>query len=129
MRTRFLLGALLAVRCFGWHEPHVTMSRAALQSLPEAVRHFVATEAGNISEVYSFYPDRYRNASPPEKAFMERFCVLPDGRQIHNVTWNKAADAASVEYLFEGMIASLFAGDSTAMARYAGTLAHLLEDS
>ncbi len=51
------------------------------------------------------------------------------GKQIHNVTWDKSSDVESVQYLFEGMIASLRAGDSSATARYAGTLAHLLEDS
>jgi hypothetical protein len=41
---------------------------------------------------------------------MRRFCERPEGGQIHNVTWEKARDVESVEYLFEGIPASLRAG-------------------
>lgn len=129
MRASMLLFCLLANPCFGWHDPHITISRAAIDSLPLILRQMLAGEGVNIAELYSFYPDRYRNAAPMERAFMKRYCELPGGKQIHNVTWDKTFDVETVQYLFEGMVESLRAGDASALARYAGTLAHLSEDS
>jgi hypothetical protein len=129
MRIRLAVLALLAAAGAAWHEPHISITRAAIEALPASVRGLLAGEAENLAQLYSFYPDRYRNASPAEREYMSRFCELPGGRQIHNVTWDKAQDVQSVEYLFGGILAGLRAGESADVARYAGTLAHLIEDS
>jgi hypothetical protein len=126
---RLVTCTLVAAVCVAWHDPHVTITRAAIQSLPEGLRGLLADDEENIAQLYSFYPDRYRNASLAEQTVMRRFCELPGGIQIHNVTWDKARDIKAVEYLFDGIIASLGDGQPGVAARYAGTLAHLLEDS
>ncbi|MCI0418573.1 MAG: hypothetical protein L0312_05015, partial [Acidobacteria bacterium] len=121
--------ALLLLQCFAWHEPHATMTRAAISSLPKAMRQTLGAEAENLSEVYCWYPDRYRNAGSLERTAMRVYCEKPDGKIIHNVTWRRQEDLESLEYLLNRIIAHIRQGEPTKAAQYAGTLAHLLEDS
>jgi len=118
-----------AVSAHAWHDPHVSITRAAIASLPPALRAALGGEAESISQVYSFYPDRYGNASAMERAAMRRYCETAAGRSIHNITWDRAEDRAALEHLFEGTIAGLRAGKISEAAQYVGVMAHLLEDS
>lgn len=132
----------LAVVCaYGWHTPpHQQMTRAALASLPERMRGALGPEAEALAAIYCMYPDRYRelerfgpqsrnNPGPTDRSEMRVYCETPNNKVIHNVTWDRADDVAAIEYLLNGFISRINAGDRTAAAKYLGTLAHLLEDS
>jgi len=120
----FAVGGLTA-----WHDPaHGRITRAALLSLPPAARQQWAAESDRLISRYCLYPDIYGGAKPDEKARMKIFCEVA-GRPIHNVTWKRAEDLQSLEYLLRNIIESIRSGNSVAAAQYAGTLAHYLEDS
>jgi hypothetical protein len=85
-------------------------------------------QAERLAVEFSLYPDAYHNASPETRAEMRRFCEVR-GRAIHNVTWNRQQDIESIEYLTTGIAGAMRSGDVDAALRFAGVLAHLLEDS
>jgi hypothetical protein len=79
---------------------------------------------------YCHYPDLYDPAGDVKRAAALRvYCVKPDGKSIHNVTWQRQEDTESLEYLLKGMVSSLGADRLREAAQYAGVLAHFLEDS
>lgn len=130
MKARLAVVALLvAGSSRAWHDPvHARITRAALGSLPPAMQRQWAAESERLIVRYCLYPDIYANASPDDRARMKPYCEVA-GRAIHNVTWKRFDDLASLEYLLENVIGSVRSGDSAAGAQFAGTLAHLVEDS
>jgi hypothetical protein len=119
----------LASTLWAWHDPvHELITRAALQSLPQALRQQWTAEASNLTRRYCLYPDIYANADPAEKARLKIFCET-GGRPIHNVTWKRAEDLQSLEYLLRNVSDGIRSRDGATAAQYAGTLAHFIEDS
>jgi hypothetical protein len=121
-----LFGAALA---FAWHDPvHALITRAALLSLPPEMSQFWGAESDPLITGYSLYPDEYHNASAERKAAMRPYCEV-NGHAIHNVTWKRAEDIESLEYLLAKLVDNIRSRNISAAAQYAGTLAHMLEDS
>lgn len=122
--------ALLAISlCQAWHDPvHARITRAALRSLPTAMQQPWAAQADRLIVEYSLYPDAYAHVPAETRDSMRRFCSVR-GRNIHNVTWDRQEDIESLDYLTDGIIQSMHGADPQAAAKFAGVLAHLLEDS
>jgi hypothetical protein len=126
---RIVAACLFAAPSFAWHDPvHALITRAALLSLPAEASQFWGVESNRLATRYSLYPDEYYNASAERKAAMRPYCEVK-GRAIHNVTWKRAEDIESLEYLLGKLVDSIRSRDVVSAAQYAGTLAHLLEDS
>lgn len=133
----FSLALLLSSYSYAWWHPHVLITRAAVLSLPAPMLQRLGSEpTKNLIEVYSYYPDHYRSAGPQgnspdasKRTAMRIYCEKPDGKAVHNVTWRRQEDLESLEYVLNGMIAHIRQDEPTKAAQYAGTLAHLLEDS
>ena len=112
-----------------WHDPaHALITRAALLSLPAEMRQSFGDQTDALITRYSLYPDEYHGASGERKTAMREYCEV-NGRPIHNVTWKRAEDLESLEYLLGKLIDRIRARDVAAMSQYAGTLAHMVEDS
>jgi hypothetical protein len=136
-----LFFVMVASSASAWHTPpHQQITRAALDSLPVALQEKLGLEKEMIIWVNCMYPDRYRglaqqgpekdpNPGPRDRAQMKIYCEMPDGRQIHNVTQNRAEDLASFEHLLQSIATEVRRDNITAAACYMGTLAHLIEDS
>jgi hypothetical protein len=121
-----LLGASIAL---AWHDPaHARITQAALRSLPAQMRQFWTAQMDALITRYSLYPDEYHGATSERKAAMREYCEVK-GRPIHNVTWKRGEDIESLEYLLGKLIEGIRSGDAPGTAQYAGTLAHMLEDS
>lgn len=127
-RTAVLLLALCCT-CSGWHDPHVAITRAAIRSLPALDQQWLGPEAEHIIEIYCWNPDRYFNIAAAERPSMRMYSERPDGVRIHNVTWERKGDLATLQYVFGELIGRLRAGRRTEAAQFAGTMAHLVEDS
>ena len=104
------------------------MTKAALLSLTAEMSQFWAPERLNLITTYSLYPDMYHNAPAERKAAMREYCEVR-GRPIHNVTWKRNEDIESIEYLLGKLIEKIRSREVSGAAQYAGTLAHMLEDS
>ena len=115
---------------WGWHDPvHALITRAALESLPSRMQEKWAPFAEPLARQYSLYPDRIRGAREPEVSRLRVYCVKPDGKSIHNVTWEQEEDLKSLEFSLGGMVRAIREGKMEAAAQHAGVLAHFLEDS
>ncbi len=88
-----------------------------------------AAEAEQLAALYSLYPDYFGSGTESQRSELRIYCVKPDGKPIHNVTWKRGEDLESLEYALNGIIAGLRKRDAASAARYAGVLAHFLEDS
>lgn len=108
------------------------MTRAAVLSLPAAMQEIWAGEKEDLIQKYCMFPDNFRayyNKKDDRWKPLQIYCAKPDGKWIHNITGDRAEDLASLEYVMNGVITSLRAGDVQSAAKYAGVLAHSLEDS
>ena len=127
-----LLPALLCVAApaWAWHDPvHEMITRQALGSLPAAMRQMWATYTDALAREYSLYPDHFRGAPEAERERLRPYCLKPDGKPIHNVTWEQEDDLKSLQFSLNGIIAGVRAGKMDAATQHAGVLAHFLEDS
>jgi len=136
----WLLALLLVAPCPAWDTlPHQRITRAALETLPKAQLRRLGSEAAPLIEIYCIFPDRYeemqrygfvRNSPGPRTAAeIQPYCVRPDGQPIHGATGDRETDAKSLVYLFERIRTNLSANRPGEVARYAGVLAHFIEDS
>jgi len=131
MRTLFAAACLLyALPGSAWHDPvHEMITRHALGSLPAPMQQKWAPYTDALARAYSLYPDHFHGAKEPELSRLRLYCVKPDGKPIHNVTWQQDDDLKSLEFSLQGIIDSIRAGKMDVATQHAGVLAHFLEDS
>lgn len=130
----FLLLVASVLPCAAWHNaPHYQITRAAVLSLPDSFQELWGLEKENLIYAYCMLPDHFRNHVNRNNEAgwkpMEPYCVKPDGNKIHNITWDRAEDLASLEYVMHGIISGLRNHDAEDSAKHAGVLAHFVEDS
>jgi hypothetical protein len=119
--------------------PHQIITKAALDALPEPFLSRLGPEVEPLVSLYCIFPDRYeemelygfvRNSPGPQNASEIRvYCVHPDGHPVHGATGDREMDRDSLVYLLEGITANLARPRPAEAARYAGVLAHFIEDS
>jgi hypothetical protein len=123
-------GLLLSAAGLAWHDPvHELITRNALGSLPARMQQKWAPFADRLAREYSLYPDRIHGAKEPELSRLRLYCVKPDGKPIHNITWEPEDDVKSLAYSLHGIIEAMRGGRIDVATQHAGVLAHFLEDS
>lgn len=137
---RLLLLLMFARAALPWEGgPHRAMTRAALDSLPPARVAAFGSEAAALAGTYCMLPDYYtamtnygfRAPRPAPQSIDEvvPYCLRPDREPVHSATWDRQEDLASLLFLYERILGALRARRPAEAARYAGVLAHFLEDS
>ena len=119
--------------------PHQKITRAALDALPKNVLARFGDQAGALSSIYCLYPDRYtemtefgfvrKSEGPKSPEEIRAYCVRPDGGLVHGATGDRDTDMESLIFLFERMLSSFAENRPVEAAKYAGVLAHFVEDS
>ncbi|HEX5006372.1 MAG TPA: hypothetical protein VFV70_04625 [Hyphomonadaceae bacterium] len=119
--------------------PHQRITRAALDILPKRHLDRFGSELQSLSEIYSILPDRYvemvhygfvrKSPGPQNVAEIRVYCVRPDGQPVHGATGDRESDTVSLVFLLERIAASLAKKRAGEASRYAGVLAHFVEDS
>ncbi len=91
---------------FSWNDrPHEQITQAAILSLPLDFQHKLGPEEKELIHNYCHYPDLYDPAGDVKRAAALRvYCVKPDGKSIHNVTWQRQEDTESLELVVCGQI-------------------------
>jgi len=121
---------LLGSVCQAWHDPvHEAITRCAVGSLPAAMQRKWAPVLDQLARRYSLYPDLIHGAHEPDLSAMRPYCIKPDGKPIHNITWQPEDDLRSLTFSLNGIVEAMRAGDVEKAAQHAGVLAHFLEDS
>ena len=139
-RATLLCFLLAPWPCTAWDTvPHQRITKAALDSLPKAVLARFGDEAAALAAIYCLYPDRYeemvrfgfvrKSAGPRSPEEIRAYCVRPDGQPVHGATGNRDTDMGSLIYLFERILTSFSENRPSEAAKYAGVLAHFIEDS
>lgn len=129
-RTATALAALLLIgaRAWGWGGPHGTITQAALQALPAWQREALGDECAPLGSLYCIIPDLvYTRKDLRPYAMMDS---RPGVTYISNLHL-PATQPENHELLchFVGRAVTALQTNAVAdAARYAGTLAHLLED-
>jgi hypothetical protein len=111
---------LAALPSFAWEgAPHRAMTRAALDSLPPALRALFGSELPFIAQTYCMLPDYYtamlnygfRAPKPAPQSLDDvlPFCQRPDRETIHSATWDRHEDLASLIFLYESILKRLYA--------------------
>jgi hypothetical protein len=140
MRLIVWLLLLVGLPCRAWDTlPHQKITKAAVDSLPNAYLSRLGSEVKPLIEIYCILPDRYEEMegfgfvrnSPGSRDVSEigPYCVRPDGQHIHGATGDREMDTASIVYLFERILTSLSEARSGEAARYSGVLSHFIADS
>jgi hypothetical protein len=123
----------------GWYTPpHQTITKAALDSLPAGVTRRFGAELAPLINIYSIYPDLFeemehygfarRGPGPRSVSEIRDYCMRPSGELVHGPTGERENDLAALMFLFERISGALAAGQQAEGAKYAGVLAHFIED-
>lgn len=122
---------------------HRLTTKAAVDVLPEWQRKLWEPEAQNLAEIYSSYADNYKH----NKEGISQFVEFPDGtvpdfhmpqlRHKHHYDYaidywefpfyDKALN--TLNYFGEKIVESIKNEDITSAAKFAGTIAHYIEDN
>lgn len=135
----FLL-LMFAPGASGWEGgPHRAMTRAALDSLPAARLTAFGPELAALAQTYCMLPDYYtaminygfRAPKPAPQSLDEAlpYVLRPDREPVHSASWDRQDDLATLVFLYERILESLRLRRPADVARFAGVLAHFLEDS
>jgi len=128
------VGCLMIVAAAGigdahaWGGPHVTITRAALATLPESQSRQFGDEWSQLGSLHCLIPDRvYADKEIATYAMMDS---RPGKTYLVNLHLpaTQPENFEVLQYFMEKGVAAMRAGDLKDAARYAGTLAHVLED-
>lgn len=124
-------------------QAHALTTLAAMEALPAWERRLWAQETGNLAETYSLYGDTYA----VRKQELAPFVELPDGSvpdfYMAKLRWKHHCDAAidyweapfydkalaTFRHFSERIAGAIRREDIASAARFAGTMAHYIEDN
>jgi hypothetical protein len=131
----FLIPVFLAVcfitprSSFGWGQPHLAITKAALETLPAWEKAKLGAELAPLGANYCLIPDNvFTDKENAKYAAMESLPGEVYVKKLHLPVPEQQGNLETVRYFMEKAVASLKAGSVSDAARYMGTLCHLIED-
>lgn len=133
MRRPALLSFALALvaatpAAFGWGEPHLAITKAAVASLPDWQREVLGEEAKGLGDGYCLIPDNvYTDRKNARFAAMDS---RPGEAYLLNLHLPalQPENFATLSYFMGKAVEALRARDVAAAARFMGTVCHQIED-
>ncbi|MDR3402651.1 MAG: NPCBM/NEW2 domain-containing protein [Chthoniobacter sp.] len=113
---------------FGWGEPHLAITKAALEALPPWQKELLGEEAAKLGSDYCLIPDHvYTDTENAKFAMMddkprERYLLI-----LH-LPAQQPENLETMRYFMGKAVDALRAGHTADAARYMGTVCHQLED-
>jgi len=113
---------------WGWGSPHAAITQAALSTLPEWQREALGEEYTKLGSEYCYIPDWI--FSHPEYQPYARSLAKPDVVYLLSLHLpeDQAQNYETIRDFFGRAVEQLRAGNRADAAKFAGTVAHLLED-
>lgn len=135
MKTPFLQLILILVltllpmaASFGWGEPHLAITRGALEVLPAWQKEMLGAELEPLGSRYCLIPDEvYTDKENAKYAMMEAEPGKVYLLKLH-LPATQPENLEVLRYFMEKAVIALKAGNKGDAARYMGTICHLLED-
>lgn len=133
-----LVWALIVVCCspaFSWGVTHRDSTRAACAALPEWQQEVWRDDMGKLVKSYCLLPDQAGGKGPHVEREVRPFLYFDKkGWLLHyfppeSYAANRLRTTRGFEWVVSKIISSLQAGQTDHAARYAGGLAHVLEDA
>jgi hypothetical protein len=117
--------ALLALtqQAWSWGEPHRTIARAVVQTLPAWQRDLIKAEIKDYTYTYCLYPDSAPN-DPVTKPY-----VMPGAGMGMHLPQSRIQNQAILDYYFPLVARNLATNNIREAMRQFGSLTHYLEDS
>lgn len=123
-----LLGPIGPTRTWAWGEPHSTITRAALATLPDWQKQTLGEEWIALGAQHCLIPDRvYADRDLAKYATMEGRTTGVYLVTLH-LPGTQTENFEVLRYFIDKAVEALRIGSTRDAARYAGTLVHALED-
>lgn len=135
MKTSFLqpilalvLTLLPVAASFGWGEPHLAITRGALDVLPSWQKEMLGAELEPLGSRYCLIPDEvYTDKENAKFAMMDSEPGKVYLLKLH-LPATQTENLEALRYFMEKAVMALKAGNKGDAARYMGTICHQLED-
>jgi hypothetical protein len=135
MRTFHALTFLISIlvllprAVFAWGEPHLAITRAALEVLPPWEKELLGAELAPLADDYCLIPDHvYTDKANAKFAAMDNSPGEVYVRKLHLPVPEQAGNLETVSYFMAKAVASVEAGNIGDAARFMGTICHFTED-
>ena len=113
----------------GWGQPHLAITRGALEVLPAWQKELLGPELAALGDRYCMIPDHvFTDKENARFAQMESSPGVVYLEKLHLPQPTQSANLETVRYFVDKAVASWKTGATGDAARYLGTLCHLIED-
>ncbi|MES2594433.1 MAG: NPCBM/NEW2 domain-containing protein [Verrucomicrobiota bacterium] len=125
-----LLGlAVMPHEARAWGQPHLAITKAALDTLPAWQKELLGAEFKELAAKHCLIPDNvYTDKENAKYATMESSPGEVYLQKLHLPQAEQTVNRESLRYFMEKAVTSLKDGKVSDAARYMGTICHVLED-
>ncbi len=126
-----LLSALALVprESLAWGEPHIAITKAAVEVLPPWQKEILGVELAPLGDSYCLIPDKvYSDIENAKFAMMDSQPGKAYVLKLHLPAAEQAENLETLRYFIGKAVAALQAGEVGNAARFMGTICHLIED-
>lgn len=121
--------ALLPRLTLAWGEPHLAITKAALDVLPDWQKQTLGAELDRLAGNYCLIPDNvYTDKDNAKYATMDRHPGEVYLKKLHLPVAEQTENRETLHYYLDKAVTALKAGQVADAARYMGTICHVLED-
>jgi hypothetical protein len=114
---------------FGWGEPHLAITKAALEVLSSWQKEVLGAELTRLADDYCLIPDHvYTDKENAKFAMMDSHPGEVYLKKLHLPVSEQAENLETIRYFMEKAVESLKAGKTGDAARFMGTICHTIED-
>ena len=124
-----ILVLLTAHSALAWGEPHLAITKAAIEVLPDSDKPALGDEWQALGANYCLIPDHvFSDKANAKFATMDIHPGEVYLKRLHLPLPDQADNLVTVRYFVSKIMTTLEAGNAGDAARYMGTLCHLIED-
>ncbi len=129
MNKLLLIASMLPlVSAFGWGEPHMAITKAALAVLPAAQQELLGAEREPLGSNFCLIPDNvYTDKDNRKYAMMDSLPGEIYVKKLH-LPLQQPENLETLQYFMGKAVESVKAGKIGDAARYMGTICHTIED-
>lgn len=129
LTTCLIAYAALPASLLAWGEPHMAITRRALEVLPQWQKDMLGAELKNLGDNYCLIPDHvYSDKENAKYAAMDSQPGEVYVKKLHVPVPEQSGNMETLNYFVAKAVGSLREGKVGDGARYLGTICHLLED-
>lgn len=121
--------AAMPASLLAWGEPHLAITRAALDVLPQWQKDRLGAELKNLGDNYCLIPDHvYTDKANARYAAMDSLPGEVYVKKLHVPVPEQSGNMETLNYFVARSVAALRENNVADGARYMGTLCHMFED-